>query len=119
MLGLVTALALSACTHGQTVPEVNVYKEIPFIDAPEGVSVSTLHHKEKLYPADEWREISPLLLCVDDKGWAEIKKGWLAACRFAASRGEDCNAKLKSASDVVMALDEIARRIYPAVKAIP
>lgn len=102
------------------IPDVKIYKEIPFVDAPEGVFLTTTSHTEGILGPEDWAKIAPLLICVDDQGWAAIKKGWLEACRFANSGGRDaCNIKVHSVADLIKQLDEVARAVYPAVKFAP
>lgn len=94
------------------VPNIEVYKEIPFIDAPEGVGIETLTRKERLISAEEWAAKQPVLMCVDDKGWAAIQKGWLAACRYA---GKECAVEVETVATMIKELDKIAETVYKAI----
>lgn len=98
------------------VPNVNVYKEIPFMDAPEGVAITTLTREERLIGAPEWASLQPVLLCVDDKGWAAIHKGWLAACRYA---GKKCEVEVETVATMIKELDKIAESVYKALPKKP
>lgn len=82
-----------------------MFKEIPFIDAPEGAFVWTASHREGLMNNREWLDKRPYLLCVDDKGWEEIKKGWLQACVMAGPR---CNEMVHTVDELVRKLDNLA-----------
>lgn len=95
------------CVSNQ-IPDIPIYKEIPFVDAPEGVMVKTVSPIEGTINAEEWKKIAPYLLCVDPDGWAQIKLGWLKACRLS---GKDCNVMVDSVDTLVKQLDDIARQV--------
>ena len=98
---------LGACAHNE-VPDVAVYKEIPFLDAPEGISINTVSPIEKILGPEEWAKKQPELLCVDAQGWYEIKRGWLTACRMA---GKDCNVQVSSVERIIRELDHLAEMV--------
>lgn len=102
----------SACASKKLIPNVDVYKEIPFIDAPEGVAIKTLTKEERLISAPEWAKLQPVLLCVDDKGWAAIQKGWLAACRYV---GKKCEVEVETVATMIKELDKIAEAVYKTI----
>lgn len=110
--GLVSATVLSSCASSP-VPNVKVYREIPFKDAPEAVFVETKSHKEGLITAQQWLSIREVVVCVDDNGWATIKQGWLAACRMA---GPDCDVMVNSVDQLVRKLDGIAKTVIQGQK---
>lgn len=98
----------AACAHKNDIPNVTVYKEIPFLDAPEAAFIETLSHKEGLLGPDAWEAKRPFTLCVDDAGWAQIKLHWLKACAIA---GPDCNVMVDSVDQLVRQLDQLAKQV--------
>lgn len=98
---------LVACATTE-IPNVKVYKEIPFLDAAEGVYVETLSGQEGLVNANDWAAKRPYMLMLDPEGWTEIKKKWLEACRYA---GDECNMEVESIDKVIRLLDSIARAV--------
>lgn len=98
-----------ACANAK-IPNVNIYKEIPFVDAPEAVAITTVTREESFITPPEWAAIRPYMLCVDDKGWGMIKKQWLEACRYA---GKKCNIEVESIGTLIKQLDDIASKIVP------
>lgn len=107
----VSLFALLGCATNQ-IPDIRVYKEIPFVDKPEGVFVHTIKPIEGTIAADDWAKLRPFLLCVDDEGWAAIKLNWLKACRM---MGKKCNIEVDSIDKLIQALDKIARSILEPV----
>lgn len=88
------------------IPNVAVYREIPFVDGPEGVFIESTTHKRGLISAADWAKKKPFMLMIDPEGWDLIKKQWYEACRIA---GEKCNVTVDSIDKLVKQLDAIAR----------
>ncbi len=109
LCGLLLPLA-TGCVNNQQVPDVQVYKEIPFVDAPEAVYVWTASHKEGLLTAEDYKAKRPYMIMIDPDGWATIKENWLAACLTA---GPQCNEKVLSLDSMVRKLDGIASGMIP------
>lgn len=95
------------CAHN--VPNIKIYKEIPFVDAPEGVYVETVTHKEGLVPAEEWRKKRVFMLMIEPEGWKVIKDQWYKECRKA---GPNCNVMVDSIDGLVRKLDKISEGIF-------
>jgi len=87
----VTLLLLVACQT--TIPNVRIYKEIPFIDAPEAVYVESLTRADGSVLADEWARMKPVMLMIRPEDWKAIKDSWYEVCRKAGSK---CNVPLDS-----------------------
>lgn len=104
-LGILLVLAACATTE---IPNIRVYKEIPFLDAAEGCYVETLSGDEGLVNEDDWADMRPYMIMIDPRGWTEIKKKWLEACRYA---GDECNMEVESIDKVIRLLDDIARTV--------
>jgi hypothetical protein len=103
---------MTGCGTPVKIPDINVYKEIPFIDAPEGVYHTTTSQKSGIIGHEGWMQIRPVLVCVDSHGWTQIKKSWLEACRYA---GKKCNEVPESISELIKKLDDFARQVAPHV----
>jgi hypothetical protein len=96
----------SGCGHGQRIPDVAVYRELPFADAPEALEVWTVSDKERIVGPEEWEKMRPFMLMIPPETWSEIKKGWLTACRLA---GPDCANEVESVDKFVKQLDGIVK----------
>lgn len=101
-------LALAACAT-TTIPNVRVYKEIPFIDAAEGAYVESLYGAEGIINAKDWAKMRPYMIMIAPEGWSAIKKEWLEGCRYAGSA--DCNMQVDSIDKVIRLLDDIASTV--------
>lgn len=106
MLPLVTAC--------QSIPNVRFYKEIPFIDAPEGVYFDSLTHDKGFIKNPEWVKMRPLMVMLDPDGVEAIKKQWYEACRsmqLPLAIFQKCNANVDTFMDTLTGLDNIAKTI--------
>lgn len=99
-------LSLS-CAHWG-IPDIKAYKQVPFVDAPEGVFVKTVSPVQGTIDAQEWQKLAPFLICIDDVGWAQIKESWLNACRLLK---QNCDTQIESIETTIRELDEIARKV--------
>lgn len=104
------AMALAACSHNGPITRGEIFLEIPFEDAPEGVGIDVVTHETKLVAAEEWKKQRPYMLMIPVKYWTDIKLGWLQACRFA---GPDCNVQVDSIDKAIRALDDVLKRFIP------
>ena len=105
---LISLLLLVSCATND-IPNIKAYREIPFLDGPEGVYVETVTHNRGTLTPEEWAAKRPYMIMVDPEGWAEIKKSWLKACRMAGSKR--CSTQLQSVADLIQVLDEIASKV--------
>lgn len=103
-----TSLVLASCQT--TIPNVKVYKEIPFIDAPEAVFVESGTWREGLIGPEEWAKKRPLMIMIDPEGWKAIKDQWYEACRKA---GAKCTSQVDSIVGLIKTLDSISSQIIP------
>ena len=104
---LLVSLCVLGCGHAVKIPDVAVYRELPFADAPEALEVWTMSDRERIVPPAEWKEIRPFMLMIPPETWAEIKKGWLKACRIA---GPDCAHEVESVDHFIKELDDIVKK---------
>lgn len=94
--------ALVACATN--IRNVRFYREIPFLDAPEGAFVDSVNHTEGLMSAAEWAKAKPFMTCIDPQGVRDILTMWYEACRGAKT----CNVPIDSVRELVVILDQIA-----------
>lgn len=106
MLYVILLVLVTACQT--TIPNVRVYKIIPFIDGPEAVYVDSLTHKEGWLNAKETAKKIPFFLALDPEGWSAIKIQWYEGCRYARDQN-GCNAQVDSVDTLMRTLDNIAR----------
>jgi len=97
---------LLGCGHNQKIPNVAVYRELPFTDAPEALEVWTLRDEYRIVGPEEWEKMRPFMLMIPPETWSEIKKGWLSACRIA---GPHCSHEVESVDKFVKQLDGIVK----------
>ena len=115
----------TACNTAGKIPNIRFYKEIPFIDAPEGVYFDSFTHDKGFIKADEWAKKRALMVMIDPDGVAAIKLQWAEACRYANLTGnglfnqQKCNASLNSVMDVLSAIDEVAAQVLKAQQLKP
>lgn len=110
---VITLLWLTACAHKYTIPDVNFYAEIPFIDCPEGVYVNMLTGKRGTISCEDWRKIRPTMIMLDPVGKGAAFNGWTDGCRYA---GKKCEQQMKSVKDAVDKLDAITSKILKATQ---
>lgn len=108
MLLVTTLLLLTGCAGKYTIPDVNFYAEIPFVDCPEGVYVNMLSGKRGIIKCEEWKKMRPLMIMLDPVGKAAAFNGWTEGCRFA---GKKCEQQMKSVKDAIDKLDAITSQI--------
>lgn len=101
MLGL-------GCQGITKIPDTKFYAEIPFVDCPEGVSISVLTRKRTWYSCEEWKKRRPYMVMVDPEGKAQIFQQWYEACRWA---GKNCNVQLNSVMNTVQKLDKLTETV--------
>lgn len=105
-------VALSGLVAGcatTNIPNVRVYKEIPFIDGAEGVYVDSASLEEGELTQEQWQDKRPYLISIDPEGWSAIKAQWYEACRVA---GPKCNQQVDSIDSLIRRLDDIARMTF-------
>ena len=90
------------------IPNVRVYREIPFSDAPEAVYVETISGNQAILGPEEYEKVRPYMLMIDPEGWKAIRASWYKACRMA---GERCNVTVDSIDEVIKKLDALAGRL--------
>lgn len=108
---ILLAVLISGCSVKDIVPDVHVYKEIPFVDCPEAVSVSTVTRKEQVLTCEQWKKKRPYVVAIDPEGWEKIKLSWLKACRY--GKEKECNVALESVDKLITDLDNITRTLVP------
>jgi len=101
-------MALLACSSLK-IPNIRVFKEIPFVDGREGVYVETVTKNFGVVQKDEWAKRIPYMIMLDPEGWTEIKKSWLKACRMV--KDKKCNIEVESVDTVIRKIDDITRSI--------
>lgn len=104
-------LWLSLFTQGcgtVSVPNVRVYREIPFLDGREGVYVESVTGARGLIGANDWSQKTPYMIMIDPEGWTAIKKSWYQACRMA---GKKCQQEVESIDSVIRSLDSLAESV--------
>lgn len=104
LISFVSMLVLVACQT--TIPNVRVYKEIPFLDAPEAVYVESSTWKEGFISHADWQKKRPYMLMIDPEGWKAIKDQWYYACRKAGPQG--CSQQIDSIDGLIKWLDHLA-----------
>lgn len=105
---VITLLLLTGCAGKYSIPDVEFYAEIPFVDCPEGVSVNMLTGAGKIYKCEEWKKLRPLMIMLDPVGKQAAFNGWTEGCRLA---GKKCEQQMKSVKDTIDKLDAITSRI--------
>lgn len=104
---------LFGCGHAAKIPNVAVYRELPFSDAPEAIEVWSLTDDYRIVEHNEWEKMRPFMLMIPPRTWAEIKKGWLSACRRAGSSSslayQGCTHEVESVDTFVRDLDNIIK----------
>lgn len=106
LVASVTALSLSLGCQTANIPNVRVFREIPFVDGAEAVYINSATHEDGWVSAKDWAEKRPFMIMIDPEGWSQIKIQWYEACRYA---GEKCNVTVDSVDSIVRKLDEITR----------
>lgn len=100
-------VSLFGCGHNQKIPNVAVYRELPFGPGEdEALEVWTLKDDYRIVEPEEWARIRPYMLMIPPQTWSEIKKGWLSACRIA---GPNCTHEVESVDKFVKHLDDIVK----------
>lgn len=89
------------------IPDVAVYRELPFGDEPEALEVWTLRDDYKILPTEVWLEMRPYMLMIPPETWTAIKKSWLKACIMA---GPDCEQEMQSIDNFIKQLDGIVEK---------
>lgn len=105
MLSISLALLGTGCASVE-IPNVKIYREIPFIDGAEAVFLETVTHKTGSLTVEQWAELRPYMIMIEPEGWSAIKGVSYKACRTA---GEKCNVKVDSVDQLLKRLDSIAR----------
>lgn len=110
---LLASLFASSCNHlKQQIPNVAVYRELPFADAPEALEVWTLQDDYRILTPLEWEELRPYMLMIPPETWTAIKKSWLKACLLAGDKGGDtCKDNVHSIDSFLIELDKIVENI--------
>lgn len=104
---LLAILGLSACA-GFKITKGEVCKEIPFVDAPEGVcATNTYPVKSRWLPANEWTKFKVEALMISPEFWTEIKKNWLKACR----QDDDCVKELETIDSAIQQLNNLGNSV--------
>lgn len=93
------------------IPDTEVIVLIPFEDAMEAMSITTVSKKERLYTPAETEEMLPELVCKKLDDWNEWRKFSLKACRLAIRDGEKCVLHVKSVGDGLVILEEVIQKI--------
>lgn len=110
---LVSLCALSCASLKTQIPDVAVYRELPFSDSPEALEVWTLRDDYRILPTEVWLEMRPYMLMIPPETWTQIKKSWLKACILA---GPDCEQEVQSVDNFISGLDSIVKKIIDAQK---
>jgi hypothetical protein len=108
---LVNLLTLVACHSAHKIPDVAVYRELPFDERPEALEVWTVRKDFRILTPDEWEVKRPFMLMVPPETWTEIKKSWLSACILA---GDKCTQDVYRVDNFVESLDKIIKKIVEA-----
>lgn len=101
------ALLVTGCASVD-IPNIKLHAEIPFQDGAEAAYVETVSKKEGIIKAEDWEKKRPYMLMIHIDDWAEIKKGWLKACRINRKK---CNVAVDSIDEVVRKLDKIIEQV--------
>lgn len=114
-MSLMLLANLCGCALNQEIPDVRVYRELPFGDEPEAIEVWTLKDDYRIVGASEWEEMRPFMLMVPPETWSEIKKGWMRACLMAGQSASinrnACEHQVESVDGFVRDLDNIIKTI--------
>lgn len=87
------------------------YKEIPFLDAPEGVYFDSVTHTKGFISADAWAKRRALMVMIDPDGVEAIKLQWYESCRQAGLLQQQCNVAVNSVMDTIFQLDQVAKAV--------
>lgn len=109
-LMLLASLCVLRCGHlNNQVPDVAVYRELPFLDAPEALEVWTLKDEYQILPPEVWAEMRPMMLMIPPETWTAIKKSWLKACIL--DRTGKCEQEANTVDNFVKETDKIVEKI--------
>lgn len=104
---LISLFALVSC-QSVPIPNVAVYRELPFSDGAEGAEFWTLNDNSRILTPEEWAEKRPYMLMIPPETWSAIKKSWLKACIVA---GNKCEYEVESIDSFVTDVDKVVENI--------
>lgn len=104
LLGIL--LILDGCGSLVKIPDVAVYKQLPF--SGKCLEVYTIRDDFRLLNSKECENIVFKSLLITPEAWAEIKKTWLTSCNNVGSR---CAENPKAIDEFLVELDNIFKGI--------
>lgn len=107
---LVILCASIACSSKKLVPDIRLYREIPFLDAPEALYVNIASDQEGLLTAEEYEALRPYLLMIDPEGVRDLQLSYIEACRKLGQEAQ-CSVTANKIQSGIKKLDDIVRKM--------